>query len=176
MLDTDLGQLRRLLLVEDRQALEALRGDVAQLELRVGSEARFPRSVADSLVVALKVAEIESHRDLAAAMAPLVISAIRREIEQSRDMMVETLYPIAGRMVAAGIGAMFKQLSEDINGKLEAALSPKRVQLRIKAMVTRRPIGELISGRSWSSPARTPHSHRADERCRPRRHRTGRNA
>ncbi len=101
--DPALRDLKRLLLRDEHRDLAGLRAELARLDRRVGTEDRFSRAVADSLVVALKVVEVEDHRALTEVIAPLVVAGIRREIAESRDLMVETLYPIAGRMVAAAI-------------------------------------------------------------------------
>ena len=140
--DPVLRDLKLLLLRDEHRDLDGLRADVARLDRRIGTEDRFCRAVADSLVVALKVAEIENHRELTDVVAPLVVAGIRREIAESRDLMVETLYPIAGRMVAAAIAAAFRQLSEEINGLL--IRWPRRLGLRFKALATGRPYSELL--------------------------------
>lgn len=140
--DPVLRDLKLLLLRDEHRDLDGLRADVARLDRRIGTEDRFCRAVADSLVVALKVAEIENHQELTAVVAPLVVAGIRREIVESRDLMVETLYPIAGRMVAAAIAAAFRQLSEEINGLL--IRWPRRLWLRVKALATGRSYSELL--------------------------------
>lgn len=148
--DPTLRDLKRLLLRDEHRNLAGLQADLARLDRRVGSEDRFCRAVADSLVVALKVVEVENHRALTEVIAPLVVAGIRREIAESRDQMVETLYPIAGRMVAAAIAAAFRQLSDEINETLSR--SPRRLWLRLKALLTGRSyaalvLAELVQGR-----------------------------
>jgi outer membrane protein OmpA-like peptidoglycan-associated protein len=140
--DPALRDLKRLLLRDERRDLAGLRSELARLDRRVGSEDRFSRAVADSLVVALKVVEVENHRALTEVIAPLVVAGIRREIAESRDLMVETLYPIAGRMVAAAIAAAFRQLSDEINETLSR--SPRRLWLRLKALLTGRSYADLV--------------------------------
>ncbi|SFU99415.1 OmpA family protein [Methylobacterium sp. 174MFSha1.1] len=148
--DPTLRDLKRLLLRDEHRDLAGLQAELARLDRRVGSEDRFCRAVADSLVVALKVVEVENHRALTEVIAPLVVAGIRREIAESRDLMVETLYPIAGRMVAAAIAAAFRQLSDEINETLSR--SPRRLWLRLKALLTGQSyaalvLAELVQGR-----------------------------
>ncbi|MEZ5840990.1 MAG: hypothetical protein R3D02_11405 [Hyphomicrobiales bacterium] len=100
--------------------------------------------MANSLVAALRQAEVEDHRGLSAAIAPLVVAGIRSEIAQSRDMMVEALYPITGRLVSTAVAKAFQNLLADINARLESALSPRRWRLRLKAFLTGRSYGELV--------------------------------
>ncbi|MGF3024195.1 hypothetical protein ACQVP2_15380 [Methylobacterium aquaticum] len=140
--DPAFRDLKLLLLRDEHRDLAGLRAELARLDLRVGSEDRFSRAVADSLVVALKVVEVENHRALTEVIAPLVVAGIRREIAESRDLMVETLYPIAGRMVTAAIAAAFRQLSEEINETLSR--SPRRAWLRAKAVLTGQSYAALV--------------------------------
>ncbi|TNC11401.1 hypothetical protein FF100_19970 [Methylobacterium terricola] len=148
--DLAFRDLKRLLLRDEHRDLAGLRDELARLDRRVGSEDRFSRAVADSLVVALKVVEVENHRALTEVIAPLVVAGIRREIAESRDLMVETLYPIAGRMVTAAIAAAFRQLSDEINETLSR--TPRRLWLRLKALLTGQSyaalvLAELVQGR-----------------------------
>ncbi len=140
--DAALRDLKRLLLRDEHRDLAGLRAELARLDRRVGTEDRFSRAVADSLVAALKVVEVEDHRALTEVIAPLVVAGIRREIAESRDLMVETLYPIAGRMVAAAIAAAFRQLSDEINETLSR--SPRRLWLRLKAVLTGQSYAALV--------------------------------
>lgn len=142
--DPDLGQLKRLLLVDERRHLDALQRSVSALDRRLGTDDRFCRAVADSLVVALKVAEIEQHRDLAGVMAPIVVAGIRREIAESKEVMVEALYPLMGRLVTTAVAHALRQLAEDLNRRLESKLSPRLLKLRLRALLTRRPFAELV--------------------------------
>lgn len=148
--DLAFRDLKQLLLRDEHRDLAGLRAELARLDGRVGSEDRFCRAVADSLVVALKVVEVENHRALTEVIAPLVVAGIRREIAESRDLMVETLYPIAGRMVTAAIAAAFRQLSDEINETLSR--TPRRLWLRVKALLTGQSyaalvLAELVRGR-----------------------------
>lgn len=140
--DPAFRDLKLLLLRDEHRDLAGLQAELARLDRRVGSEDRFCRAVADSLVVALKVVEIENHRALTEVIAPLVVAGIRREIAESRDLMVETLYPIAGRMVAAAVAAAFRQLTDEINGIL--IRWPRRMWLRLKALLTGQSYAALV--------------------------------
>ena len=139
-----LAELRRLLVGTEQAAIDELRNDIGALDQRLGTPEKFERAVSKSLVAALKRAEVENHRELSGAIAPLVVAGIRREISDSRDMMVEALYPITGRLVSTAVSKAFRHLLQDINDRLESALSPNRWKLRVKALITGRPYSELV--------------------------------
>ena len=53
---------------------------------------------------------MRDHERLAEAMAPVVVETIHAELVNSRDKMVEALYPITGRLVSAYVANAFKDL------------------------------------------------------------------
>ncbi|MCC7252132.1 OmpA family protein [Hyphomicrobium sp.] len=140
----ELEKLKRILLAEERTTIETLRRALAALDERVGDDDRFRDSMTRELVAAFRAAEAHQHRDLAEALSPLVLAGIRREIVQSRDLMVEALYPITGRLVSTAVARAFQRLVADINAKLEAAVSPLNWRRRLKSLVTGRPLAEII--------------------------------
>ncbi len=138
------SKLKQLLFADERRKIDSLGEKVDDLDARYGSDERFESAVAASLVTALRRAEVENHRQLAAAVSPLVVAAIRQEISQSKDMMVEALYPITGRLVATAVARAFRQFLQEVNDRIEAVLSPQLWKLRLKALITRRPLAELV--------------------------------
>jgi outer membrane protein OmpA-like peptidoglycan-associated protein len=140
----DLETLRRILLADERDSIETLRLALKAIDDRVGDEERFTDSVTKSLVAAFRAAEVAQHRELAEALSPLVLAGIRREIVESRDLMVEALYPITGRLVATAVARAFQGLVAEINAKLEAAVSPLNWRRRAKSLLTGRPLAEVI--------------------------------
>ena len=83
------------------------------------------------------------HRDLAEAIAPIIVAAIRNEIKNSREAMVEALYPITGQMVVAAVANAFRELMAAMNERLEKATSFDRWKLLVRARLTGRPMSEL---------------------------------
>ncbi|HOV03013.1 MAG TPA: hypothetical protein PLG99_01285, partial [Kaistiaceae bacterium] len=142
--DGHFDELKRLLFADEQKTLERLDRDVNTLSDRYGTPDKFEHAMAKSLATALKQADVEDHRRLAGAIAPLVVAGIRNEIAQSRDLMVEALYPITGRLVTTAVAKAFQRLVADINARLESAMSLGRWRLRLKALLTGRSYGELV--------------------------------
>ena len=140
----ELGLLKRLLFRAEQSRLDALQDRTEALAARVGDNARFEQATAEVLAGALRRAEVANHRELSQAMAPLVIAAIRSEIVNSRDLMVEALYPITGRLVSAAVAAAFRDLVSNINARLDRLLSTQIWRLRLRALLTGRPMSEIL--------------------------------
>ena len=140
----ELETLRRILLADERISIETLRRTLSTLEDRVGDDDRFRDSMTKGLVAAFRAAEVAQHRELAEALSPLVLAGIRREIVASRDLMVEALYPITGRLVTTAVARAFRSFVAEINAKLEAAVSPLNWRRRAKSLLTGRPLAEII--------------------------------
>lgn len=144
----EVDRLKRLLFSAESDRLAQAEGRLDGLEGWVGDAARLEAATAQVLIEAFRRAEIDRHRELAAAVAPVVVAAIRSEIHNSRDMMVEALYPITGRLVAAAVSNAFRDLIASINQRLDAALSAESWRLRLKSAVTGRSVAELALAES----------------------------
>ena len=140
----EIEQLKTLLFQPEASRLQALETNVARLEQYVGTADRLEVATADVLVTALERAEVSRPRELANAVAPLVISAIRSEIRNSRDLMVDALYPITGRLVSAAVANAFKELVAFLEQRISALTSTELWIGRIKSLVTGRPISEFV--------------------------------
>lgn len=113
---------------------------------RAGTEQRFQTAVATVLDGALRHAESERHAELSSAMAPLVVRTIRAEIVNSRDEMVEALYPITGRMVKAYVASAISDLAAQINRRVES----NAVMLRLRSLVSGKSVAELaLADSGW---------------------------
>lgn len=140
----DMDRLKSLLFLPESQRLAKIEAVVASLDRQVGTQDRMQAATAQVLADALRKAEVADHERLSAAIAPLVVSVIRSEITNSKDMMVEALYPITGRLVSAGIGVAFAEMLAEINARLDRLLSVNQFKLRYLAWRTGRPISELM--------------------------------
>lgn len=139
----ELETLKRLLLAPETGRLESVEAQVKALDARVGAPERLEKATAEILIEAFRAAEIARHRELANAVAPVVVAAIRSEIKNSRDMMVEALYPITGRLVAAAVANAFRDLVADLNERIERTLSTHHWRLRARALLSGRSLSEV---------------------------------
>jgi outer membrane protein OmpA-like peptidoglycan-associated protein len=139
----EVERLKALLFGEERDRLAAAADRIDHLETWIGDAPKLENAVAHILVEAFKRAELDRHRDLAMAVAPVVVAAIRAEIVNSRDMMVEALYPITGRLVTAAVANAFRDLIGAINQRIDALTSTNQWRLRIKALASGRSMAEV---------------------------------
>jgi len=140
----EIEQLKTMLFQTETARLTTLETDVASLQQYVGSAARLEVATASVLIAALERAEVDRPRELANAIAPTVVSAIRSEIRNSRDLMVDALYPITGRLVSAAVANAFKELIALLEQRLNALTSTELWAGRVKSLMTGRPISEFV--------------------------------
>lgn len=133
-----LRQLEALSAEQKSERLEVLR-KLEQLFTRAGTEERFSKSVAAVLDEALREAEVVRHDQLSRALAPLVVRTIKSELKNSQDEMVEVLYPLTGRMVKAYVATAIKDLTDQINRRLEQ----NPISLRFRSLVSGKPVSDL---------------------------------
>lgn len=106
---------------------------------RAGTEERFRTAVANVLDTALRRAETERHKELSEAVAPLIVRTIRMEILNSRDELVDALYPITGRMVKAYVASAITDLALQINRRVDS----NPLILRMRSVVSGKSVAEL---------------------------------
>ncbi len=143
-----LDQLKTLLFQGESRRLDEVERAVDHLGQRVGDAPRLERATAEIIVGALRDAEVARHAELASAIAPVVVAAIRNEIRNSREMMVEALYPLTGQMVVAAVQNAFRELVVTLNRQLDALTSFDRWKLRVRSKLTGRPVSELALART----------------------------
>ena len=59
-------------------------------------------------------------------------------------MMVDALYPITGRLVAAAVRNAFKDLVDQLNSRLDSTLSVDRWRAKLKAVISGRSEAEIL--------------------------------
>lgn len=147
-------QLRRLLFGREIDLLELLRAETHRLDRRVGDDPTLTQSVRRVIVDVLRDANVTDHEQVATALAPLVVETVRSEIRRSRETLVETLRPAAGRMLWAGVAGSIRGAAAGI----ESIASPARWLARrrraraggesrlIRVVIVHRATGGLLVG------------------------------
>lgn len=125
------------------RALETIRRTVDDHDQRVGTNLRLKHSVAVIITDALREAEVSRHDELAHVISPLIVAAVKREITNSREIMVDALYPLMGRLVAAYAVSGFRDFLYETDRRLQNALSGRSARLRWKSMLLGIPYREL---------------------------------
>jgi len=72
------------------------------------------------------------------------VTTIRSELKNSQDEMVQALYPITGRLVKAYVASAIKDLTDQINRRIEQ----NPLSLRIRSWTTGKPVAELAIAES----------------------------
>ena len=137
-------RLKELLLGDEHRELGQLTTKIDALFDRAGTPERMRQSVAEVLEGAFREAESRQHKELASAVAPVIVSTIHTEIHKSADTLAESLTPRIGRMVANYVANAFKDLMATINAKLESGLSGKRWMIKVRSIMTGTPESELL--------------------------------
>lgn len=98
---TPLEELRDILARPDREHSAALETRVEELEHRTSDSSA-----------------------LITAISPLMGDMIRRNIQDSRDEMIEALYPIIGQLIGRGIAEAIRDLVRTIDSRMRPSFSP----------------------------------------------------
>ncbi len=138
------AHLKEILFAEELRTLQSLEQRYSFLESRVGSDPALRDSVRRVIIDVLVEAGVEDAERLATILSPLVIASIRQEIRNSTDMMVDALYPITGRLVAAAVRNALSELMQSINERLDEGLSAEHWRVRIESLATGRPRAEVM--------------------------------
>lgn len=159
-----LGELTRrlelLAMAEQQQRdllAERLRGEIAALERRAGdlkarldgldgragSDEALQASVAAILDGAVRDAEKTHHMALTRALSPMVLRTIRTEFERTESEILQALVPHTGRLVREYVTTAMRDLVAQINQRLEAGLKQSPLMLRVRSLMTGRPVAEL---------------------------------
>jgi outer membrane protein OmpA-like peptidoglycan-associated protein len=144
VIKTEEQELKDLLLGTELDLLATLDERCAVLEGRLGDEGALSQSVGAIIVDVLREAGVKDHEKLAGVIAPVVIASIRTEIHNSRDLMVDALYPITGRLVSAAVRNAFRELIEALNHRVDRTLSFDLWKARVKAKLTGRSDAEIL--------------------------------
>ena len=135
----DVTRLKELLFESESRALADLGRRMDVVFERAGSPERFTASVAVVLDEALLASRDRAAHRGRQAIAPLIVKTIKTEIRSSQDELAEALYPSLGRMVKAYVVSAVRDLMDEINRRLES----NRFMLRVRSILTGRPVAEL---------------------------------
>lgn len=138
------ARLKDLLLSLERDRLARLESRTDVLSDRLGDDAALTESVTRIIVDALRDAGVRDHERMSLTLAPLVLASLREEIRNSSDMIVDALYPITGRLVAAAVRNAFSELVETLNERVDQTVSIDRWKVRVEAWRTGRSEAEVL--------------------------------
>lgn len=108
--DALLDDLRDIVAGPDRERMRLLETRIALVEHRTGD-----------------------HEALAAAVSPILGDAIRRQVREDRDEMVESLYPIIGQLITRAVAEAIRDLARTIDQRMRTSFSPAYFVRRLQA-------------------------------------------
>ena len=87
--------------------------------------------------------QINDNDALARTISPIIASAITTSIRDSREQMVEALYPIIGQMVVRAVSEAMRDLARRIDHQMRSTLNVQTVSRRLQARLLGVPQGEM---------------------------------
>lgn len=138
-------RLKELLFDREARELDTLTRSLAEVTMRAGSDVQFQQAVARVLDSAVRDAEVSRHRELADAMSPMVLRALRAEMRsgEMQDQIAGVMYPRMGEMVKRYVSSAIRDMMQQINRRLEAGLVHNRFFLWIRSITSGRSMAEL---------------------------------
>ncbi|NLE46290.1 MAG: SH3 domain-containing protein [Chloroflexi bacterium] len=106
-------ELRDILLSRYRERVAELEAELDDLKRRVADE--------DALI---------------ATITPIIGEAIRRKIRDSREEMIEALYPIIAQTVIRAVSEAIRDLARTVDARMRTTFTPRRVWRRLWARLS----------------------------------------
>ncbi len=138
--DPRLEQLRSLLLQEDRLAQQTVSGQLEQLSdivLEQDHLAEHLKPHFEKQVSYLK-------ENFPALFGRYLGEAIRLQIRDSQNEIIDALYPIIGKLISRYLRAELQRISQQIDERLSNPFSWKNLKLRWKSIRTGVPYQEVL--------------------------------
>jgi len=129
---TKLHQLKELLLHEDRDEIALLQDKIKSLESIIEKQEQLAYHVDPIIDKKLK----QYTEDIPEKLGPTITESLKNEIANSKDAVVDALFPIIGKMIKKYIQQEFKILSEKINTQLQKSFSFKNWTRKFKSKVS----------------------------------------
>ncbi len=132
--------LKDLLLDDDRASVESIRKDVKSLNTELHTKEQLQPNVDPIIEERLERYTTEVPEKL----GPAITAALKKQINESRDEVVDLLYPIIGKLIGKFIRIEIEKLSERIDKNLAEAFSYEGWIRRIKGWFTGTSESELL--------------------------------
>jgi len=132
--------LKKLLLTEEKEFADSIAEKVEELSKIVHQKQELSHKV-DPIIDDKLEQFIE---EIPKTLGPTITEALKEEIKNSQDAVVEALFPIIGKMIKKYIAHEMRLLSENINRKTKAAFSFKNWFRKTRAKAQGITEGDLI--------------------------------
>lgn len=132
--------LKNILLTDEREYAEEIFKKIKTLEETINKKNQLSEKVDPIIDEKLQ----EFLKKLPEVIGPSITETLKHEIENSKDAVVEALFPIMGKMIKRYIQHEMQLLSEKINSQVSNTFSFKSKKRKAKAEKTGVSEGELI--------------------------------
>ncbi len=137
--------LKKILLTEEKEVTDSLIADVEKLSNTLNQPHELAQKI-DPLIDS-KIKKLVD--DMPKKLSPVITSALKAEIKNSQDAVVEALFPIIGKLIKKYIAHEIKLLNEQINAQLKKAFSFKNF---FKSIFRKKDMGsEIIANSNQAS-------------------------
>ncbi|WP_435579411.1 cell envelope biogenesis protein OmpA [Gilvibacter sp.] len=127
-----LNLLRDILLIDDREVADAISQRLDTITQTLESKEKLAKKV-DPIFEEHMEQFVE---EIPTRLGPVITKTLKEQIANSKDQVVEALYPILGKMVKRYIQNELALLSENINNKVNNTFTLKGLQRKLKALFT----------------------------------------
>lgn len=127
-----LSLLRDILLIDDRQVADAISKRLDTITETLEKREKLAHKV--DPIVEKHIEEFVT--EIPTTLGPTITKTLKEQIANSKDQVVEALYPIMGKMVKRYIQSELRLLSDNINKKVNNTFTLKGLQRKLKAIFT----------------------------------------
>jgi hypothetical protein len=127
-----LESLREILLTQDRADIQYILTKLTEIENLLQTQEKLAQRMAPIIADELEIFQ----ENIPQKLGPTITETLKKQIEESKDEVVEALFPIIGKMIKRYIQNEFKILSEKINNQINHTFSFKRAKQKITAVFT----------------------------------------
>ena len=121
--------LKDILLTDEREYASSIHEKIKILEETINTRNNLSEKIEP--IIDDKLSEFVE--DIPHTLGPTITKALKTEIKNSQDAVVEALYPILGRMIKKYIQNEMRLLSERINNQVNNTFSFKSLKRKFKA-------------------------------------------
>lgn len=132
--------LKDILLLEDREITHAITKRLDRLTETLEERKNLSKRV--DPIIQQKLDEFV--KEIPKTLGPTITRTLKEEIANSKDAVVEALYPIIGKMIKRYIQNEIKILSENINNKVSSAFSFDGIKRKMRSKFTGVKEGDII--------------------------------
>lgn len=138
--DEKLSIIKDILLTDEREYSASIEKKIRNLENILNTEEQLATKVKPIIDQKLN----EFVKEIPDTLGPVITKALKEEIKNSQDAVVEALYPIIGKMIKRFIQHEIKMLSDKINNQVNKTFSFKGFLRKVKTKVSGVNKGDLI--------------------------------